>query len=95
MTASSSRSATSRIYLVSDDNYASFKPLKGKVDWPDDPHWSFSLGPVIRPTQEVRTGNLYRNQRVWAAIDLLLTSETISEARDKTRARLEAVGEAL
>jgi hypothetical protein len=27
------------------------------------------------------------------AIDLLLTSETIAEARDKTKARLQAAGE--
>jgi hypothetical protein len=38
----------------------------------------------------VRTGNLYRAARIEAALDLLLTSETIAEARDNTRARLQA-----
>jgi hypothetical protein len=80
-------------YRITDDNYAGFEPLKGKVDWPDERHWVFSLGPVIKPMREIRTGNLYRAQRVWVAIDLLLTSETIAEARDKTKLRLEGVGE--
>jgi hypothetical protein len=80
-------------YRVTDDNYAGFAPLKGKVDWPDERHWVFSLGPPIEPTSEVRTGNLFRAQRVWVAIDLLLTSATIAEARDKTKARLQAAGE--
>jgi hypothetical protein len=82
-------------YEVRNDDYAGFEPLRGKVHWPDDPHWLFGLGPVIQPQHEVRTGNLYRNQRVWAAIDLLLTSKSIAEARDLTRARLEAVGDTL
>lgn len=41
---------------------------------------------------EVRTGNLYRAQRVWVALDLLLTCETIAEARDKTKLRFEDTG---
>lgn len=82
-------------YRVTDDNYAGFKPLRGKVNWPDERHWNFRLGPVIKPMAEVRTGNLFRAQRVWVAIDLLLTSKTIAEARDKTRIRLEGAGESL
>lgn len=42
----------------------------------------------------MRTGNLFRAQRVWCALDLLLTCATIREARDKTRERLASVGEA-
>jgi len=80
-------------YRIADDNYAGFEPLKGKVDWPDERHWVFDLGPVMKPMHEVRTGKLFRAQRVWVALDLLLTSETISEARDKTRVRLENAGE--
>lgn len=79
-------------YRITDDNYAGFEPLRGKVDWPDERHWVFELGPVIEPMHEVRTGNLYRAQRIWAAIDLLLTCDTIAEARDKTGARLETAG---
>ena len=79
-------------YRVTDDNYAGFEPLKGKVDWPEERHWVFSLGPVMKPMHEVCTGNLYRAQRVWGALDLLLTCETIAEARDKTKLRLADAG---
>lgn len=79
-------------YRITDDNYAGFEPLKGKVDWSDERHWVFSLGPVMKPMHEVRTGNLYRAQRVWVALDLLLTCETIAEARDKTKLRLADAG---
>lgn len=79
-------------YRVTDDKYAGFEPLKGKVDWSDERHWVFSLGPVMEPMHEVRTGNLYRAQRVWVALDLLLTCETIAEARDKTKLRLTEAG---
>jgi hypothetical protein len=82
-------------YRVAEDNYAGFEPLKGKVDWSGTRHWNFALGPAILPTREVRMGKLWPSQRVWAAIDLLLTSETIAEARDKTKARLESAGEVL
>lgn len=79
-------------YRVTDDNYAGFEPLKGKVDWSDERHWVFSLGPVMEPMHEVRTGNLFRAQRVWVALDLLLTAGTIAEARDKTKLRLTEAG---
>lgn len=82
-------------YRITDDNYAGFEPLKAKVDWSGERHWVFSLGPVMKPMQEVRTGNLYRAQRVWVALDLLLTCETIAEARDKTKLRLENAGESV
>ncbi|HWA53222.1 MAG TPA: hypothetical protein VG816_03530 [Solirubrobacterales bacterium] len=42
---------------------------------------------------EVRTGKLYPSQRIWAALDLLLTCETVAEARDKTKLRREDAGE--
>jgi hypothetical protein len=38
------------------------------------------------------TGKLYATLRVWAALDLLLTSATIKEARDLTQARLDEAG---
>jgi hypothetical protein len=79
-------------YRISDDNYAGFDPLKGKVDWSEERHWVFSLGPPMKPMHEVRTGNLFRAQRVWVALDLLLTCETIAEARDKTKLRLAEAG---
>lgn len=54
----------------------------------------YRLGPPIVPAHTVRTGSsIQRALRVWAAIDLLLTCDTISEARDKTNERLDAAGE--
>jgi hypothetical protein len=81
-------------YRVAEDNYGGFEPLKGKVDWGnDDRHWVFDLGPAIVPANDVRTGKLWPTHRGWIAIDLLLTSETVAEARDKTQARLDQAGE--
>lgn len=54
--------------------------------WP--PYVLYTLGPPIVPQRVVRTGKLYRNGRVWAMLDLLLTCDTISEARDLTKQRL-------
>jgi hypothetical protein len=31
-------------------------------------HFVYRLGPPMRPPREVRTGNIYRNGRVWCAI---------------------------
>jgi hypothetical protein len=52
-------------------------------------HFVYRLGPPMRPPREVRTGNIYRNGRVWCAIDTLLSGEfdTISAARDETQRR--------
>lgn len=55
-------------------------------NWKAD-HFIFNLGPKIIPPKVIKTGNIYRNGRVWAAIDLLLTCNTIAEARDKTKER--------
>jgi hypothetical protein len=55
-----------------------------------DPHFLYHLGPAMRPAHEVRTGNIFRNGRVWAHLDLLMTEATISDARDKTKKRMEA-----
>lgn len=50
-------------------------------------HFLYELSDPITPPKQIKTGNIYRNGRVWAMIDLLLTSETIAEARDKTKER--------
>lgn len=50
-------------------------------------HFLYTLGPAILTNHEVRTGNIYPSGRVWAALDLLLTSQTIFEARNLTRQR--------
>lgn len=80
-------------YRVAQNSYAGFEPLKGKVDWSHERHWVFELGPAIIPPKEVSTGKLWPTHRGWIAIDLLLTCETVAEARDKTQARLEQAGQ--
>jgi hypothetical protein len=80
-------------YRVTDDNHAGFEPLKGRVDWPDEPHWVFELGPAIIPPKDVKTGGLYGSHRGRIAIDLLLTCDTVAEALEKTNARRDAAGD--
>jgi hypothetical protein len=53
-----------------------------------EPHFLYTLGPGFGPDNEVRTGKIYPSGRVWCMLDTLFTSETISEARDASRARL-------
>jgi len=60
-----------------------------------DRHYLYTLGPPMVPPKTVKTGNLYRAQRIEAAIDLLLTCDTIRDARDKTQERLTVAGDAL
>lgn len=54
----------------------------------DNNHYVYKLGPAIIPGRTVKTGKIFRNGRVWAMLDTLLTCDTISEARDVTQARL-------
>lgn len=56
------------------------------------PLFLYDLGPPIVPGREVRTGAIFRAGRVWAALDLLLTCDTIAEARDMTRKRAQGAG---
>jgi hypothetical protein len=56
------------------------------TDW--DPHFLLELGPPIYPGSEVPSGSsVQRAMRIWADIDLLLTSATITEALKATKAR--------
>ena len=52
-------------------------------------HFVYHLGPPMRPLQQIKTGNIDRNGRVWCAIDTLLSGAfaTISDARDETKHR--------
>lgn len=59
----------------------------GIADSPVPPHYLYHLGPPIRPAHPVRTGNLWPSGRHWCAIDLLLTSSSVSDARDATQKR--------
>jgi hypothetical protein len=65
--------------------------------WPktEQDNFVYRLGPPMRPASPVRTGNIYKNGRVWCAIDTLLSGEfpTISAARDETQRRLGRMGQ--
>lgn len=53
-----------------------------------EPHYLYHLGPAMKPDHEVKAGKkIVRSMRVWAMLDLLLTSATIQEARDKSDQR--------
>jgi len=52
-----------------------------------NPTFLYTLGPPILPPKVIKTGDIYPSGRVWAMLDLLLTCDTISEARDKTKLR--------
>lgn len=54
----------------------------------DNDCYVYRLGPAIVPGKTVKTGKIFRNGRVWAMLDTLLTCDTISEARDVTQSRL-------
>ena len=53
-------------------------------------HFVYRLGPAMRPARQMKTGNLFMNQRVKCAIDTLLSGafDTIRDARDETDRRL-------
>src|SRR3989344_5483187 len=73
------------------ENYAVIDNLRsacsGIPNSPVEPHFLYTLGEAIVPTHEVRNGNVYPSGRVWCALDTLLTSATVSEARDITQKR--------
>jgi hypothetical protein len=51
-------------------------------------HVLYRLGPVFKPSKEVRVGKLFKNSRVKCMLDTLFTSNTISEARDESQKRI-------
>jgi len=71
-------------YEVTQDLPESLRKLTGaSVDrevLTNHPHFLYRLGPPIRPEGEVKTGRLYGAARVWAALDLLLTCDTVAQA---------------
>lgn len=72
-------------YVVTSNLHDEIKEMPDvEEDWD---YFVYRLGPAIRPQKEVRTGNIYRNGKVWAMLDTLLTCDTISEARDLTKRR--------
>lgn len=61
------------------------------VNKEEAPHFLYRLGPAIRPTQEVKTGSIYRAGRKWAMLDLLLTSKTIADASAQSYKRVREI----
>jgi len=57
----------------------------------DHPLFLYDLGEPIVPSKTIPTGNIYASGRKWAMIDLLLTSNTIAEACDASKLRLEKI----
>lgn len=63
--------------------------LEGAEDCKVEPHYLFRLGPPIKPPHPVPNGPRIRQaNRVWCMLDLLLTSETITDALRETKRRL-------
>lgn len=77
-------------YEVITEPHAYLSEIHEDVSW--EPTFVYFLGPPIEPMTKIHMGDMQRNMRAWAALDLLLTAQTISEARDLTRARHEAAG---
>jgi len=62
--------------------------LPGYPDPWGHPHFLIELGPAMRPDHPVRTGpGIKRSRLVWADIDLLLTSNSITDAELNSRGR--------
>lgn len=49
----------------------------------------YHLGPAIVPAKTVKTGNVYASGRKWVMLDTLLTSDTIANACNISKSRLE------
>ncbi|WP_207642635.1 hypothetical protein [Ruminiclostridium josui] len=62
------------------------------ASWMETPHFLYKLGKGFAPSKEVKTGNIYRNGRVWCMLDTLFTCDTISDARDETKRRQQLIG---
>lgn len=73
-------------YTVTDNLYP-FVPEIPDVEL-SETHFVYELGPAIIPPKDIRTGDkIVRSNRVWAQLDTLLTSDTISEAMEISKAR--------
>lgn len=69
------------------DNLHPFVPEIPDVEL-SETHFVYDLGPAIIPPKDIRTGDkIVRSNRVWAQLDTLLTSDTISEAMEISKAR--------
>jgi len=57
------------------------------IDW-GEPCFAYHLSKGFKPENEVRTGNIYANGRVWVMLDTLFICKTIAQARDLSKKRL-------
>lgn len=74
-------------YTISTNLHNEIKEMPDIED--DYAHFVYDLGPAIIPSKVIKTGNIYPSGRVWCHLDLLLTCNTISDARDLTKKRME------
>lgn len=69
------------------DNLHPFVPEIPDVEL-SETHFVYELGPAIIPQKVIRTGDkIVMSNRVWAQLDTLLTSDTITEAMEISKAR--------
>jgi hypothetical protein len=74
-------------YTVANDPHEVIPSMYSRV-WPQH-HYFYSLGPPIEPPREVRLGKgLFPTRSTVVCLDLLLTCDTLGEARAKTKVRL-------
>ena len=74
-------------YEIVDPLWGTVPEIKPAPGENDGEYVLYQLGSAIEPAKVVKTGNIYMTARVNAAIDLLLTSDTIAEAVKLTQAR--------
>ncbi len=53
-----------------------------------DEYFVYNLGELIIPLKTVKIGNIYASGRKWAMLDTLLTADTIYEACEISRQRM-------
>lgn len=74
-------------YAVTKNLHAEIPEMPDHVE--DCDFFVYKLGPAIVPTKVVKTGNIYASGRKWAMLDTLLTADTIAEACNISKARME------
>ena len=72
-------------YTVTKNLYTSVSEMPD-VERPE--HIVYNLGEPIRPSKTVKTGKIFRSGRRWAMLDTLLTADTISEAAEISKQRM-------
>lgn len=75
------------------ESYTVTKSLHSAIiEMPDvekvDEYFVYNLGEPIIPLKTVKTGNIYASSRKWAMLDTLLTADTIYEACEISRQRM-------